>query len=35
MTLTQGIEVSLRDEIAEITGIVDVTDHGGGENPYY
>jgi Fe/S biogenesis protein NfuA len=34
-TLTQGIEVSLRDEIAEITGIVDVTDHGGGENPYY
>lgn len=35
MTLTQGIEVSLKDEIAEITGIVDVTDHGGGENPYY
>ena len=35
MTLTQGIEVSLRDEIAEVTGIVDVTDHGGGENPYY
>jgi Fe/S biogenesis protein NfuA len=34
-TLTQGIEVSLRDEISEITGIVDVTDHGGGENPYY
>jgi len=35
MTLTQGIEVALKDEIAEITGIVDVTDHGGGENPYY
>jgi Fe/S biogenesis protein NfuA len=35
MTLTQGIEVALREEITELTGIVDVTDHGGGENPYY
>ena len=35
MTLTQGIEVALRDEVPEITGVVDVTDHGGGENPYY
>jgi Fe/S biogenesis protein NfuA len=35
MTLTQGIEVALRDEVPELTRIVDVTDHGGGENPYY
>jgi len=35
MTLTQGIEVALRDEIPELTGVVDVTDHTDGENPYY
>jgi Fe/S biogenesis protein NfuA len=35
MTLTQGIEVALRDEVPEVTRVVDVTDHGGGENPYY
>lgn len=35
MTLTQGIEVSLRDEVPQVTRVVDVTDHGGGENPYY
>lgn len=35
MTLTQGIEVALRDEVPEVNRVVDVTDHGGGENPYY
>jgi Fe/S biogenesis protein NfuA len=35
MTLTQGIEVALRDEIPEVLRVVDVTDHSGGENPYY
>jgi Fe/S biogenesis protein NfuA len=35
MTLTQGIEVALRDEVPEVTRVVDVTDHGGGESPYY
>lgn len=35
MTLTQGIEKALRDEIPEITRVVDVTDHAGGENPFY
>jgi Fe/S biogenesis protein NfuA len=35
MTLTQGIEVALRDEVPEVLRVVDVTDHGGGENPYY
>jgi Fe/S biogenesis protein NfuA len=35
MTLTQGIEVALREEVVEVLRIVDVTDHTGGENPYY
>lgn len=35
MTLTQGIEVALREEVPELVRIVDVTDHGDGENPYY
>jgi Fe/S biogenesis protein NfuA len=35
MTLTQGIETALREEMPELVRIVDVTDHGGGENPYY
>jgi len=35
MTLTQGIETSLRDEVPEVTRVVDVTDHGSGDNPYY
>jgi Fe/S biogenesis protein NfuA len=35
MTLTQGIEVALRDEVPQVTRVVDVTDHGEGENPYY
>lgn len=35
MTLTQGIEVALKEEVPEVVQVVDVTDHGGGENPYY
>lgn len=35
MTLTQGIEVALKDAVPEVVRVVDVTDHGGGENPYY
>ncbi|HLN18017.1 MAG TPA: NifU family protein [Acidimicrobiales bacterium] len=35
MTLTQGIETSLHEEIPELVGVVDVTDHALGENPYY
>jgi Fe/S biogenesis protein NfuA len=34
-TLAQGIEVMLREAIPELTGVVDVTDHAGGTNPYY
>jgi Fe/S biogenesis protein NfuA len=35
MTLRQGIETTLLEEVPELTKIVDVTDHGGGENPFY
>jgi Fe/S biogenesis protein NfuA len=34
-TLTQGIEVILREAIPELANIVDVTDHADGTNPYY
>lgn len=34
-TLKQGIEAMIRDEIPEITGVLDTTDHAAGENPYY
>ena len=35
MTLTQGIEVTLRDQVPQLTAIVDLTDHAVGENPFY
>lgn len=35
VTLSQGIEVALRDEIPEIVEVVDVTDHAQGTNPYF
>lgn len=35
VTLTQGIEVSLREAVPEIERVVDVTDHAAGNNPYY
>jgi Fe/S biogenesis protein NfuA len=35
VTLRHGIEALLRDEIPEITEIVDATDHAAGENPFY
>ncbi|MGH8989043.1 MAG: NifU family protein [Acidimicrobiales bacterium] len=35
MTLTQGIEASLREEVRELSRVIDVTDHSGGANPYY
>ena len=35
MTLRQGIETTLREEVPELTRILDVTDHEGGENPYF
>src|SRR5947209_13998105 len=35
VTLTQGIEVAITEAIPEIDGVVDVTDHASGTNPYY
>ena len=35
VTLTQGIEVSLKEAVPEVQRVVDVTDHAQGSNPYY
>jgi Fe/S biogenesis protein NfuA len=35
VTLKQGIERMLTEEVPEIQGVVDVTDHTSGDNPYY
>jgi Fe/S biogenesis protein NfuA len=35
VTLRQGIERILMESIAELTEVVDVTDHAAGESPYY
>jgi Fe/S biogenesis protein NfuA len=35
VTLHQGIEVAIRDNVPEIEQVVDVTDHASGENPYF
>ncbi len=34
-TLKFGIERAIRDRVPEVGEIIDVTDHGSGENPYY
>ncbi len=35
VTLRQGIEATLKDEIPEIIEVLDTTDHASGTNPYY
>ena len=35
VTLSQGIESTLRQMVPEVTSVVDVTDHANGANPYY
>jgi Fe/S biogenesis protein NfuA len=35
VTLSQGIEVALRESVPEILQVIDVTDHAAGTNPYY
>ena len=35
VTLSQGIEVAIKEFVPEITRIIDVTDHAAGANPYY
>jgi Fe-S cluster biogenesis protein NfuA len=34
VTLRQGIETALRKQVPEVAGIVDITDHSAGTNPY-
>jgi len=35
VTLSQGIEVAILEEIPEIDRVIDVTDHASGSNPYF
>lgn len=35
VTLKQGIEVEIKDAVPSIIEVLDVTDHAGGNNPYY
>jgi Fe/S biogenesis protein NfuA len=35
VTLSQGIEVAIKNAIPEITNVVDVTNHASGTDPYY
>lgn len=35
VTLKQGVEIAIRSEIPEVGEIMDTTDHGSGDNPYY
>ena len=35
VTLTQGIEVAIKQAVPEIVNVVDVTDHASGTNPYF
>jgi Fe/S biogenesis protein NfuA len=35
LTLSQGIESMLKEAIPELAGVVDVTDHASGANPFY
>ena len=35
ITLKAGIERLIKDEIPEITEVLDTTDHAAGENPFY
>ncbi|MDE2746213.1 MAG: NifU family protein [Chloroflexota bacterium] len=35
VTLKQGVEVAVKEQLPEIDELIDVTDHQSGENPYY
>ncbi|MAF47185.1 MAG: NifU family protein [Rhodospirillales bacterium] len=35
VTLKQGVEVEIKSAVPAILQVLDVTDHAGGENPYY
>ena len=35
VTLRQGIEALIKQEFPQVVGVVDTTDHAGGNNPYF
>ena len=35
VTLRQGIEAMLQQHVPDVKGIVDITDHTAGSNPYF
>ncbi len=35
VTLKQGIEAAIRQNVPEVAAILDTTDHASGANPYY
>ena len=35
VTLKHGVEARLKEAIPEIEEVIDTTDHGTGDNPYY
>ena len=35
VTLKQGVEVMIREQIPEVVQIIDATDHASGKNPFY
>src|SRR2546423_13662782 len=35
VTLRQGIEAMLQQHLPEVKGVVDITDHAAGSNPYF
>ncbi len=35
VTLKNGIETAIKQAVPAITAVLDVTDHAGGDNPYY
>jgi len=35
VTLKQGVEVMIKEDVPEIKAVMDVTDHANGQNPYY
>ena len=35
VTLKQGVEVAVKEQLPQIEELVDITDHASGDNPYY
>lgn len=35
VTLKQGVETTIKQEVPEVRSVIDATDHASGENPYY